>query len=110
MRLRLMEIELFTGDSEASKRFYGEALGLETYVDEQGLKVFGSGVRDLGLIKSPHFPGQISMSFFSDDIQACMEELTEKGVEIVGRYGDPVAAIVLRDPDGCRIEIKKESG
>ena len=110
MRLRLMEIELFTEDSEACKRFFSQQLGLETYVDERGLKVFGSGVHDLDLIKSPHFPGQISMSFFSEDIQACKEELTEKGVEIVEQYGDPVAAIVLRDPDGCRIEIKKEHG
>ena len=110
MRLRLMEIELFTEDAEASKRFYGEQLGLETYFDEHGLKVFGSGVHDLDLIKSPHFPGKISMSFFSEDIQACIDELTAKGVEIVEHYGDPVGAIVLRDPDGCRVEIKKEHG
>ena len=105
-----MEIELFSENSEASKRSYSEHLGLETYVDEHGLKVFGSGVHDLDLIKSPHFPGQISMSFFSEDIQACIEELSGKGVEIVEKYGDPVAAIVLRDPDGCRVEIKKEHG
>jgi len=52
----------------------------------------------------------LSISFYAEDIQACVEELQSKGVEIVERYGDPVSAIVLRDPDGCRIEIKKEHG
>ena len=110
MKLRLLEIELNTNDAEASKQFYGEQLGLDTYVDEQGLKVFGSGIPDLDIIKSPHFPGRISMSFYAEDIQACLDELNDKGVEIVEQYGDPVSAIVLRDPDGCRVEIKKEHG
>jgi catechol 2,3-dioxygenase-like lactoylglutathione lyase family enzyme len=110
MQLRLLEIELNTDNAEASKHFYCDQLGLETYVDEQGLKVFGSGISDLDIIKSPHFAGRISISFYADDIQACIDELNRKGVEILERYGDPVAAIVLRDPDGCRVEIKKEHG
>ena len=110
MRLRLLEMELFTEDAEASQRFYREQLGLELYVDEHGLKVFGSGVPDLDLIKSPHFPGEVSISFFADDIQACVDELNAKGLEIVEKYGDPVSAIVLRDPDGVRVEIKREHG
>lgn len=110
MNLRLLEIELFTEDAEASKRFYSEQLGLDTYVDEHGLKVFSSGISDLDLIKSPHFPGSLSISFFAEEIQACVDELEERGVEIVEQYGDPVSAIVLRDPDGCRVEIKKEHG
>jgi catechol 2,3-dioxygenase-like lactoylglutathione lyase family enzyme len=110
MELRLLEIELHSEDPEASKRFYGDQLGLPTFVDEHGLKVFGSGIPDLDLIKSPHFPGRVSISFFSDNIEACLAELESRGVEIVEQYGEPVSAIVLRDPDGCRIEIKKEHG
>jgi catechol 2,3-dioxygenase-like lactoylglutathione lyase family enzyme len=110
MQLRLLELEFHTNNAEESKRFYGDKLGLETCVDEDGLKVFGSGIPDLDLIKSPHFPGQVSISFYSDDIQACLDELNRRGVEIVEQYGDPVSAIVLRDPDGCRVEIKKEHG
>lgn len=110
MQLRLLEIELNSDDPEASKRFYGEQLGLEVYVDEHGLKVFGSGIPDLGLIKSPHFPGRISISFYAEDIQACLDELRERGVEIVEQYGDPASAIVLQDPDGYRVEIKKQHG
>ncbi len=110
MRLRLLEIELNTDDPEASKHFYSEQLGLETYVDEHGLKVFSSGIPDLDLIKSPHFPGKVSISFYAEDIQACVDELNSKGVEIVEQGGDPVSAIVLRDPDGCRVEIKQQHG
>ena len=110
MRLRLLEIELFTEDAEASKYFYGTQLGLDTHLDEGQLKVFASGVPDLDLIKSPHFPGAVSISFFSEDIQACIEDLTSKGVEIIEKWGDPVSAIVLRDPDGCRVEIKRQHG
>ena len=110
MQLRLLEIELNTDNPEASKRFYGEQLGLETHVDGDGLKVFGSGIPDLDLIKSRHFPGKISISFYAQDIQACIDELNSKGVEIVERFGDPVSAIVLQDPDGCRVEIKKQHG
>ena len=110
MRLRLLEIELFTEDAEASKYFYGKQLGLDTYVDEVGLKVFGSGVTDLDLMKSAHFPEAVSISFLSEDIQACIDDLTAKGVAIIEQYGDPVSAIVLRDPDRCRVEIKKQHG
>ena len=83
MQLRLFEVELNTGNAEASQQFYGEQLGLQTYVDEDGFKVFSSGVPDLDFIKSPHFPGRISISFFAEDIQACIDELNGKGVEIV---------------------------
>jgi catechol 2,3-dioxygenase-like lactoylglutathione lyase family enzyme len=110
MQLRLLEIELNSDDPEASKHFYGEQLGLDTYVDEDGLKVFGSGIPDLDFNKSTHFPGKISISFYAQDIQACIDELNGKGVEIVQKFGDPVSAIVLEDPDGCRVEIKKQHG
>jgi catechol 2,3-dioxygenase-like lactoylglutathione lyase family enzyme len=110
MQLRLLEIEFNTDDPEASKRFYSEQLGLKTFVDEKGLKVFGSGVRDLDIIKSAHFPGKVSISFFAKDIQQCIDELNDKGVRIIEKYGRPVSAIVLQDPDGYRVEIKKQHG
>jgi len=72
--------------------------------------VFGSGVPDPDLMKLPHFPGAVSISLFSEDSQACIDDLTAKGAEIIEQYGDPVSAIVLRDSDGCRVEIKKQHG
>ena len=110
MKLRLLEIELNTNDPEASKHFYSDQLGLETFVDIEGLKVFSTGINDLDLNKSKHFPGKVSISFFAEDIQECIDELVAKGVNIVKKYGNPVSAIELQDPDGCRIEIKKQHG
>jgi predicted enzyme related to lactoylglutathione lyase len=110
MKLRLLEIELNTNDPEASKQFYSEQLGLKNYVDIEGLKVFGTGINELDLNKSNHFPGKVSISFYSENIQECIDELSEKGVRIYEKYGNPVSAIVLQDPDGCRIEIKKQHG
>ena len=110
MKLKLIEIELNTSDPEASKHFYIEQLGLKSFVDLEGLKVFGTGVKGLDLNKSKHFPGKVSISFFTKNIQECIDELSAKGVRIEDRYGDPVSAIVLQDPDGCRVEIKKQRG
>lgn len=110
MKLKLIEIELHTSDPEASKHFYSEQLGLNTLVDIEGLKVFSTGVRGLDLNQSTHFPGKISLSFLTKNILECINELSSKGVRIHERYGDPVSAIVLQDPDGCRIEIKKQRG
>jgi len=110
MQLRLLEIELHTNNAEASRHFYSEQLGLTTFVDADGLKVFSTGIPDLDLNKSDHFLGQVSLSFFTENVQPCFEELTAKGVEIRERYGDPVAAIVVQDPDGCGVEIKKQHG
>lgn len=110
MKLRLLEIELNTHDPEASRRFYNQLLGLKTYVDEKGLKVFSSGIEDLEIIQSNHFPGKVSISFYAENIQQCLNELREKGATVLEKYGNPVSAIVLQDPDGNRIEIKKEHG
>ena len=47
---------------------------------------------------------------YAQDIRACIDELNSKGVEMVQQFGDPVSAIVLQDPDGCWVEIKKQHG
>jgi len=110
MKLRLLEIELYARDPEKTKAFYHGQLGLNVCVDEKGLKVFDAGVPGVDLDKSTHFPGKVSISFFADDIQECIETLTARGATILEKYGDPVAAIVLEDPDGCRVEIKRHVG
>jgi len=52
------------------------------------------------------------LAFVKDllNIQECIDELNSKGISNYERYGDPVSAIVLQDPEGCRIEIKKQRG
>ena len=110
MKLRLLEIELYAKDPEKTKAFYQGQLGLNVCVDEEGLKVFDAGVAGVDFDKSTHFPDKVSISFFAEDIQECVETLTARGATILEKYGSPVSAIVLEDPDGCRVEIKKEAG
>ena len=43
MGLKLHEIELNAKDSEASKRFYNDLLGVPVNIDQKGLKCFDSG-------------------------------------------------------------------
>ena len=109
MNLRLLEVELNTADPEKAKEFYHHQLGLNIHVDEKGLKVFDSGV-GVDFDTSVHFPGRISISFYAEDIPGCLETLAKRGATIVETHGDPVAAIVLEDPDGHRIEIKSQVG
>ncbi len=68
MKLKLHEIELYTKDPEASKRFYNDQLGLPLNVDQNGLKCFDSGWPGLDVDASIHFPGRVSISFLVDDV------------------------------------------
>ncbi len=110
MKLRLLEVELNSDDPEKAKDFYHGQLGLGVAHDQKGLKVFDSGVPGVDFDVSVHFPGQVSISFFAEDIQECIETLTERGATILEEYGDPVSGVRLEDPDGRRIEIKKHPG
>lgn len=110
MKLRLLEIELYSKDPERAKEFYRDQLGLDLGIDKDGLKVFNPGIPGVDFDKSTHFPGRVSISFFTENVPECMETLTARGATILERYGNPVSAIVLKDPDGCRIEIKSEVG
>ena len=108
MKIKLHEIELNTAQPEASKKFYGDLLGLPVNVDEDGLKCFGSGWQGLDVDTSVHFPGKTSISFLVDDIDAYVALLREKGLEV----NEPeeshlgMRAFSLEDPDGHRVEIQ----
>ena len=47
MKIRLHEIELNAKDTNASKIFYHDILGLPIVIDQQGLKVFDSGSSEI---------------------------------------------------------------
>ena len=108
MKIILHEIELYSREPEASKKFYTELLGLDVNVDNEGLKCYETGWAGLDFNKSIHFPGKMSISFLVEDIDQFVKELRNNGVEV----DDPVTshlgmrAIVLTDPDGTRVEIQ----
>ena len=106
--MRLHEVELYVQDVEATKRFYHEILGLPLHVDEAGLKVFDSGRPGVELDASGHFPGTVSLSFLVDDLDAVIQRLRVRGLQV----GEPeeshlgMLAVSISDPDGYRVEIQ----
>jgi len=78
-------------DVEAAKRFYGETLGLGVTVLSEEFGVISiqlAGGRDTLVYRKPDFaPATYTiLNFEVDDIDAAVDELTAKGVELE-RYG-----------------------
>ena len=74
-------------DVEAAKRFYGETLGLGVteLSDEHGvISIQLAGGRDTLVYRKPDFvPATYTiLNFEVDDVDAAVEELTAKGVEM----------------------------
>lgn len=105
--MRLHEIELGVGSTEASKVFY-EMLGLKLCVDHAQLKVFDAAVTTVDLNVSQHFtPGKVCISFFTDDLSPIMKKLNEHHINFSGPKPTHLGmtAIELADPDGYTIRI-----
>jgi catechol 2,3-dioxygenase-like lactoylglutathione lyase family enzyme len=78
-------------DVEAARRFYGETLGLETTVEHGLMTLHLAGDRPTIVYPKPdHAPaGFTILNFPVDDIEAAVDALTERGVEILRYDGMP---------------------
>jgi predicted enzyme related to lactoylglutathione lyase len=72
-------------DLEAAKKFYGEVLGLKTSERYGLLTLHLAGGRDTLIYPKPdHAPATYTiLNFAVDDIDAAVDELTSRGVELV---------------------------
>jgi len=119
------ETRAFSGfavaDMEAARAFYGETLGLKTS-EEYGLMwLHLAGDRDtLVYPKDEHTPADYTiLNFPVDDIEAAVDELTERGVSFerfdgvpldergIMREGGPYIAW-FRDPAGNVLSVLQE--
>ncbi|HEV7494283.1 MAG TPA: VOC family protein [Baekduia sp.] len=127
-RLKVMfkNTKAFSGfavpDVEAAQKFYGDTLGIETSV-EHGLLTLhldGGARPTLAYPKPDHVPaGYTILNFPVDDIDAAVDALTERGVEIlrydgmtqdergVMREGGPYIAW-FADPAGNVLSVLQE--
>ncbi|MBI4834905.1 MAG: VOC family protein [Planctomycetes bacterium] len=105
--MKLHEIELFSKDPEASRRFYHELLRLTVRVDQKELKVFDSGVKGLDLDVSGHNPGKTQISFLVLDLEETIRQLKERGAKIPEPFDSHLGmrGIRLEDPDGNIVVI-----
>jgi catechol 2,3-dioxygenase-like lactoylglutathione lyase family enzyme len=78
-------------DVEAARRFYGETLGLETTVEHGLMTLHLPGDRPTIVYPKPdHAPaGFTILNFPVDDIEAAVDALTVRGVEILRYDGMP---------------------
>lgn len=110
MKIRLQEIELGTNDPNKSKLFYNSVLGLETSVDQEGLKVFNSGVAGIDFNTSTHFPSKtIATSFLTDNLQNVIDKLSAIGVTFIGPKKSHLGMMTIEfnDPDGYLIRVNQ---
>jgi len=120
--------EAFSGfaakDLAQAKQFYGETLGLKvTELDEEHLLQLeiAGGRNVLVYVKPDHAPGNYTiLNFPVDDIDAAVDQLTERGVELeryddfdqddkgIARGGGPLIAW-FKDPFGNILSVMQES-
>jgi len=73
-----------TNDLGAAKRFYGETLGLEVVETPEGLELHVAGSTPVFVYPSNNYtaPKHTVLNFPVEDIDAAVEELTKRGVQI----------------------------
>jgi catechol 2,3-dioxygenase-like lactoylglutathione lyase family enzyme len=90
-------------DIAAAQRFYGDTLGLRTTEDHGLLTLHIAGDRDVIVYPKPdHEPATFTiLNFPVDDIDAAVDELGARGVELLRYDGfDQDEKGVQRDPQG----------
>ena len=108
-------------DIEAAKKFYGDTLGLKTSEQYGLLTLHLAGGRDTLVYPKPdHTPATYTiLNFRVDDIDAVVDELTGRGVELekydglgqdqkgINRAGGPYIAW-FKDPAGNILAVLQE--
>ena len=108
-------------DLEAAKKFYGEVLGLKTSEQYGLLTLHLAGGRDTLVYPKPdHTPASYTiLNFGVDDIDAAVDELIGRGVELekydglgqdekgINRAGGPYIAW-FKDPAGNILAVLQE--
>jgi predicted enzyme related to lactoylglutathione lyase len=110
MKIRLQEIEFGANDPNESKLFYNSILGLETSVDQEGLKVFNSGVAGIDFNTSTHFPSKMTVtSFLTDNLQKIIDKLSANDIKFSGPKKSHLGMMTIEfnDPDGYLIKVNQ---
>ena len=130
--MRLQHCGLVVADLERSRRFYGEALGLEEVPRPPNFTFAGawfrSGDDEIHLLAEADTTGRAGaldpgpsaayglsthLAFEVEDLAAACARLEEHGVALIGGpmpRGDGVVQVFLRDPDGYVVELFQWTG
>jgi catechol-2,3-dioxygenase len=108
MKIRFFEIEYGAADPGITRDFYSSILGLETKVDQQGLKVLDAGIKGLDFNCSTHIePPAVITSFLTDNLPAVMERLQRNNVPFEGPSPSHLGMMCIQftNPDGFCIRV-----
>ena len=107
---------VYTVDLEQCRRFYSDALGLETVRDKGSALVFATvGGARIGVCEA--FEDRVveprggMISLVTDDVDACYASLLARGVALeqppheLERFG--IRTFFVRDPNGYRLEFQQ---
>jgi catechol 2,3-dioxygenase-like lactoylglutathione lyase family enzyme len=128
----LNHVALLVGDVEASRRFYGEVLGMEEVPRPSNFRFPGAWFREggaelhligeaeegrAGQVRPDYRPDELSEGYCAhfalevDDLEETRHQLEAAGARVVGgprRRGGGVVQMYLADPDGYVVELMAE--
>lgn len=112
MKVKLQELEFGSQQLDSGKNFYQELLGLELSVDQEQLKVFKPGLKEIDFNISTHLPAaSVVISFLCDDLKEMMQRLQLRGISFEGPFASHLGmeTISLRDPNGHLVRINQST-
>jgi len=97
---------VFTKDAEAARAFFRDVLGLESVDAGGGWLIFALPPAEIAAHPSDE-PGRHELYLMCDDIEAAVEELAGKGVEVAGPVSDQGWGLVtaLKLPGGGELGL-----
>ncbi len=130
--MRIQHVGLVVSDLERSRRFYGEALGLEEVPRPSNFTFAGAWFRfgddEIHLLAEADTTGgagqgdpgvgatrglSTHLAFEVDDLDGACARLEEHDVSLVGGpmpRGDGYVQVFFRDPDGYVLELFQQTG
>lgn len=132
MQMRLQHVGLVVSDLDRSRRFYGEALGLEEVPRPPNFTFAGawfrSGDHEIHLLAEADTTGRAGVedpgpgaafglsshiALEVDDLDRACARLAQAQVSLIGGpmpRGDGVTQVFFRDPDGYVLELFERTG
>ena len=97
-----------TENVETSTGFFQSLLGLNPNLQQERLAVFDAGVKGLDFNISNHLPpGNVVISFLTDDLEAVQEKLNNAGISFEGPVPSHLgmSSIHFKTPDGLPVKV-----
>lgn len=125
---RILETSLYARDLDAARAFYGDVLGLDTFMEQPGRHVFfrcgtamllifdpeataRTGDDALAVPHGAHGPGHVAFAIDEEQLPRWRERLLRAGIAIEAEVEWPRGghSLYVRDPAGNSIEFATPS-